>query len=90
MLQSRKLCAQYFVGVSIYSYLLLDTLCSRAKSGISEAGTGARTRAAVEPPRAGVCGRVERFGCRATESFESFESLNDQNSVKILSEFRKS
>ena len=30
--------------------------------------------------------RVERFGCRATESFES---LNDQNSVKILSEFMK-
>ena len=30
--------------------------------------------------------RVEKFDTRATESFES---LNDQNSVKILSEFRK-
>ena len=33
-----------------------------------------------------VDGRVERFGCRATESFES---LNDPNSLKNLSEFRK-
>ena len=33
-----------------------------------------------------VLRRVERFGCRATVSFES---LNDQNSVEILSEFRK-
>ena len=33
-----------------------------------------------------VTARVEGFGCRATESFES---LNNWNSVKIPSEFRK-
>ena len=33
-----------------------------------------------------VRGRAERFDTRATEPFEL---LNDQNSVKVLSEFRK-
>ena len=42
---------------------------------------------AVAPlPSVGVLARVRRFDGRATESFES---LNDQNFVKILSEFGK-
>ena len=31
-----------------------------------------------------VFGRVERFGCQATESFESLHVRSRQNSVKIL------
>ena len=34
-----------------------------------------------------VASRVERFGCRATESFESFRSEFGQNSVRIQENF---